>query len=166
MAPIHISDRETDRLVRILAEKRSLSVTEAVRLAVSNELLKDGVAAQSETTREPASAGLDHAALERRLEAILRDATLVYARLLARRRGVKGVGSRVYQMLRRHGAVGALERLVARPTEGLEFLKSIDRLDLSAEKIALDPRFRTILSEDVLQRARQNLRSVGAPVDR
>jgi hypothetical protein len=66
----------------------------------------------------------------------------------------------VYQMLRRHGAVGTLERLVTRPTEGLEFLKSIDRLDLSAEKIALDPRFRSILSEDIRRRARDNLRKL------
>jgi len=64
-------------------------------------------------------------------------------------------------VLRRHGAVGTLERLVARPTEGLKFLKSIDRLDLSAEKIALDPRFRSIRTEDILSRARDNLRKVG-----
>ncbi|MFZ0729852.1 MAG: hypothetical protein WAM51_07000, partial [Methylovirgula sp.] len=83
------------------------------------------------------------------------------ARLLAGRRGVKGVGSRVYQMLRRYGAVGTLERLVARPTQGLEFLKSINRLDLSAERIALDPRFRSILTEDILWRARENLRKLG-----
>lgn len=155
MPPIHISDPETDKLVRTLAERRSIGVTEAVKLAVSNELLKDGISAMPGLRDEPQ--GADNASLERKLEAILRDTTLVYSRLLSRRRGVKGVGSRVYQMLRRHGAVGTLERLVARPTEGLEFLKSIDRLDLSAEKIALDPRFRSILTEDILSRARDNL---------
>ena len=155
MPPIHISDPETDKLVRELAKNRSLGVTEAVKLAVTNELLKDGIAAI------PAPAeGLqatDKRSLERQLEALLRDATLVYARLLARQRGVRGVGSRVYQMLKRYGPVGTLERLVARPTEGLEFLKSIDRLDLSAERIALDPRFRVLLSENIVWRARDNL---------
>jgi hypothetical protein len=158
MPPIHISDPETDKLVRTLAKNRSLGVTEAVKLAVTNELLKDGVSATS--ADEPQGGGTDKVSLERKLEAILRDSTLVYSRLLARRRGVKGVGSRVYQMLRRYGAVGTLERLVARPTEGLEFLKSIDRLDLSAEKIALDPQFRVLLSENIIWRARDNLSKV------
>jgi hypothetical protein len=162
MPPIHISDPETDRLVRALAEKRALSVTEAVKLAVANELLKDGVPTLADKQEDLLGARPDGPSLERKLESILRDTTLVYSRLLARRRGVKGVGSRVYQMIRRHGAVGALERLVARPTEGLEFLKSIDRLDLSAEKIALDLRFRSLMSEDTLARARENLRKLGA----
>ncbi|MFZ3178367.1 MAG: type II toxin-antitoxin system VapB family antitoxin [Methylovirgula sp.] len=159
MPPIHISDPETDKLVRALAKNRSIGVTEAVKLAVSNELLKDGVAAPP--AEEPRAGQTDRASLEAKLEVILRDTTLVYARLLAGRRGVKGVGSRVYQMLRRYGAVGTLERLVARPTQGLEFLKSINRLDLSAERIALDPRFRSILTEDILWRARENLRKLG-----
>lgn len=159
MPPIHISDPETDKLVRALAKNRSIGVTEAVKLAVSNELLKDGVAAPP--AEEPRAGRTDRASLEAKLEVILRDTTLVYARLLAGRRGVKGVGSRVYQMLRRYGAVGTLERLVARPTQGLEFLKSINRLDLSAERIALDPRFRSILTEDILWRARENLRKLG-----
>jgi hypothetical protein len=64
-------------------------------------------------------------------------------------------------MLARHGAVGTLERLVERPTDGLEFLKSVDRLDLSAEKIALNPRYKSILTEDILARARANLCKVG-----
>jgi hypothetical protein len=158
MPPIHISDPETDKLVRELAKNRSIGVTEAVKLAVSNELLKDRVSPMPASADEPQ--GTDRVSLERKLEAILRDATLAYSRLLARRRGVKGVGSRVYQMLRRYGAVGTLERLVTRPTEGLEFLKSIDRLDLSAEKIALDPRFRGILSENIIWRARDNLSKI------
>jgi hypothetical protein len=159
MSPIHISDPETDKLVRRLAKNRSIGVTEAVKLAVTNELLKDGAAATP--ADESQGGGTDKVSLERKLEAILRDSTLTYSRLLARRRGVKGVGSRVYQMLRRYGAVGTLERLVARPTEGLEFLKSIDRLDLSAERIALDPRFRILLSENIIWRARDNLNKLG-----
>jgi antitoxin VapB len=159
MPPIHISDPETDKLVRALAKNRSLGVTEAVKLAVRNELLKDGLSVPA--ADEPQAAQTERASLEAKLEAIIRGATLVYARLLARRRGVKGVGSRVYQMLRRYGAVGTLERLVARPTQGLEFLKAINRLDLSAEHIALDPRFRSILSEDIVWRARENLRKLG-----
>jgi hypothetical protein len=39
--------------------------------------------------------------------------------------------------------------IVERPTDGLEFLKSVDRLDLSAEKIALNPRYKSILTEDI-----------------
>ena len=41
MPPIDISDRDTDQLVRRLAARRSLGLTEAIKLAVSNELLKD-----------------------------------------------------------------------------------------------------------------------------
>jgi hypothetical protein len=58
--------------------------------------------------------------------------------------------------------VGTLERLVDRPTDGLEFLKSIGRLDLSAEEIALNPRYKSLLTEDILARARANLSKVGS----
>jgi len=53
MAALHITDPETDGLVRRLAASRSLGVTEAIKLAVTNELAKDGVApaSTSPTTR-------------------------------------------------------------------------------------------------------------------
>ena len=36
--PFHIRDAETDSLVRTLAKERNLGLTEAVRVAVANEL--------------------------------------------------------------------------------------------------------------------------------
>lgn len=161
MFPIHISDRETDGLVRRLAARRSLGLTEAIKLAVSNELLKDEVEVMPTTPKEPQGGGTDKASLVRDLEAVIRSTTLEYTRLVAKQRGTKGIGSRVYQMLARHGAVETVRRLVERPTDGLEFLKSVDRLDLSAEKIALNPRYKSILTEKILARACANLCKVG-----
>jgi hypothetical protein len=161
MCPIHISDRDTDDLVRRLAAKRLLSLTEAIKLAVINELLKDEIEVMPTNPEESQGGSADKTSLERDLEAVMRSTTLDYTRLVAKQRGTKGVGSRVYQMLARHGAVGTLERLVERPTDGLEFLKSVDRLDLSAEEIALNPRYKNLLTEDILARARANLCKVG-----
>ena len=101
------------------------------------------------TREEPQGGSADKTSLERDLETVVRSTTLEYTRLVAKDRGTKGVGSRVYQMLARHGTVGTLERLVDRPTDGLEFLKSIGRLDLSAEEIALNPRYKSLLTEDI-----------------
>jgi len=100
--------------------------------------------------------------LERELEKVIRSSRLEYTRLLAKQRGTKSVGSRVYQMIARHGAVGTLSRLVDRPTEGLVFLKNIDRLDLAAETIALDPRYESLIGEDIRTRAQANLAQIGA----
>jgi hypothetical protein len=154
MPPIHISDAETDELVRRLAARRSLGLTEAIRLAVSNELSKDGPEAMPPPSKEPQ--GGDVAKLDEEM----RSTTLEYTRLLAKHRGKKGVGSRVYQMLARHGSIDTLGRLVSRPTEGLTFLHSIGRLDLSAEEIAL--KYKDIIPEDIRARARANLRKIGA----
>ena len=38
---LHIRDEETDRLVRRLAQRRGIPLTEAVKTAVRNELAKD-----------------------------------------------------------------------------------------------------------------------------
>ena len=38
---LHIRDREADRLVRELAERRNIALTEAVKIAVRNELERD-----------------------------------------------------------------------------------------------------------------------------
>jgi len=62
-------------------------------------------------------------------------------------------------MLRRHRAVGTLDRLVAKPTDGLLFLAKIGRLDISAEEIALKPKYESIVSEETRARA-ENLRMV------
>lgn len=37
---LHIRDAETDRLVRTLADRKGIALTEAVKLAVRNELRK------------------------------------------------------------------------------------------------------------------------------
>ena len=39
--PFHVRDRETDTLVRELAGKRGIGLTEAVKLAVKNELQRE-----------------------------------------------------------------------------------------------------------------------------
>jgi hypothetical protein len=160
MPPIHISDRETDTLVRRLAERRSLGLTEAIKLAISNELSKDKIEDAPPATEESQGRDTDKAALERELDALMRSSTLEYTRLLAKRRGTSGVGSRVYQMLARHGAVETLRRLINRPTDGLKFLKSIDKLYLSAEEIVLNPRYTRIITEDMRARARANLSEI------
>ncbi|GJD95735.1 type II toxin-antitoxin system VapB family antitoxin [Methylobacterium iners] len=38
---LHIRDQETDRLVRKLAERKRIPLTEAVKLAVGNELRRE-----------------------------------------------------------------------------------------------------------------------------
>jgi hypothetical protein len=161
MPPIHVSDPETDELVRRLAARRSLGLTEAIRLAVSNELLKDEVEAIPTSSKKPQGGDVYKPSLWHDLDTEMRSTTLDYTRLLAKHRGTKGVGSRIYQMLARHGSVETLKRLVNNPTDGLQFLKSIDRFDLSAEKIALDPRYEDIITEDIRARARANLRKIG-----
>ena len=38
---LHIRDEETDRLVRLLAERKRIPLTQAVKLAVGNELRRE-----------------------------------------------------------------------------------------------------------------------------
>jgi len=38
---LHIRDAETDRLVRLLAERKGVPLTEAIKVAVRNELERD-----------------------------------------------------------------------------------------------------------------------------
>lgn len=38
---LHIRDAETDRLVRLLAERKGVPLTEAIKIAVRNELERD-----------------------------------------------------------------------------------------------------------------------------
>jgi len=164
MTPIHISDPETDQLIRLLAATRSVSLTEAIKVAVSHELQREGVKIM------PGKKNVIHQLsgikiLELELDSVIRATTLEYTRILAKKRGTLGVGSRVYQMLARYGAVGTLERLVDRPTTGLEFLNSVDRLDLSAERIALDPKFAPLISDELRARAHANLAKIGSSDD-
>lgn len=153
MSPINITDRETENMIRRLAASRSIGLTEAVRIAVRNELGEaEGVVVSSPPT--------DNSGLVKALDDVIRSTTLEYTRLLAKQRGTKSVGSRVYQMLGRNGPVGTLAKLVDRPTTGLEFLVSIGRFNLTAEAIALDPKFASIIPEDVRARAQTNLDAV------
>ena len=39
--PLHIRDEATNQLVRILAQRRRIGLTEAVKLAVTNELRRE-----------------------------------------------------------------------------------------------------------------------------
>jgi hypothetical protein len=159
MAALHISDPKADQLVRRLAQQRGISFTQAITLAVENELAKDEPFAEPETP--PQRAPLTKRELEQELEAELRATTLDYTRLLAKAKGKKSVGSRVYQMISRHGPVGTLDRLVAKPTPGLLFLSKIDQMELSAEEIALKPKYTSIVSEEIRVRARDNLQTIG-----
>jgi hypothetical protein len=151
MPAFHVSDPETDQLVRQLAARRGLGITEAINLAVRNELAKDGSA---EAPPAPRAETDLLAALDREIRAKILD----YSRLLAKHRGTRSVGSQVYRMLHRHGPVETLRRLVAKPTDGLIFLRDQDRLELSAEHIALDLRFRSVIPLEVRAQAEKNLR--------
>jgi antitoxin VapB len=48
---LNIKDRETEEAVRLLARRRGLSLTEAVRQAVRSELGKDGVSEEEKARR-------------------------------------------------------------------------------------------------------------------
>ena len=67
-------------------------------------------------------------------------------------------GSRVYGMLKRHGPVETLRRLIAGgPSAGLQFLAENDRLDLAADTAAIDPAYESLIPEDLRERANENL---------
>jgi hypothetical protein len=95
------------------------------------------------------------------LEREIRSTTKEYVRLRAAAQGKRTGGSRVYQMLSRYQPVGTIKKLVSGPTDGLTFLCSIKRPELSAEWIALQPRYDSIISDDIRRLARANLRVVG-----
>lgn len=82
--------------------------------------------------------------------------TKIYARLIAALEN-KQPGSRVYQMKAVHGA---METQFNRPTDGLLKLAGLDRLDLAAERLALDPRYAVV--GDIRAAARRNLEAIGA----
>lgn len=67
--------------------------------------------------------------------------------------------TRFQVMLKQHGAVGALSRLLDSPevSEGFKKLFEMGRLDLSAEAIALRPEFQRHFTSEQLDRARKRL---------
>ena len=152
MNAISIADKHTEACVRRLAEIQNVGLTEAIKIAAENDL-----ATRFNERVEPEKPKFD--SLTEQLEAEIRSTTKEYVRLLARHRGKKRGGSRVYQMLARRGPVETLRRLVQQPTEGLEFLVRIGRLDLAAETLALKPEYESILDEVIIVLARANLAS-------
>lgn len=62
---LNIKDPETEKAVRTLAERRGLSLTEAVRQAVSSELSKDELS-EEEKARRVAAAMARMEALDRK----------------------------------------------------------------------------------------------------
>jgi hypothetical protein len=152
---IYINDQETEAFVRALSRARSETLTSAINFAAREALAKAGLPMPEPPQAKSRLKG--DAALKQQLDARIRSDTLKYTRLRNRVLGTKGGGSRVYQMLGNHGAVEALRRLVMRPTEGLEFLVENDALEISAEMVALDPKFTTIIPEHIRIRARANL---------
>ncbi len=138
---------------------KRFGVTEAVNTAVRNELQRNGTIIAATEALDESTPPDDRDTLIKALDAEIRSTTLEYARLKAKDEGKKNVGSRVYQMLSRHGAIETLRRLVNRPvtTEGLAFLDRIGRLDLTAEEVALNQKYASIMPEDIVAYARANL---------
>jgi hypothetical protein len=157
--PIHINDAETEARVRKLAEVLGVGLTKVIGDIAGEELKRRGIPlpALSETIKH-------NAGLLGRLEQRMRSDTLNYTRLRNSVLGTRSGGSRVYQMLGL-GPVEALRRLVLRPTDGLKFLLDNDALDLSAEMLALDPEFESVIPEDIRIRARANLAIVGVKAE-
>jgi hypothetical protein len=156
---IHVNDPETEALVRALAQTRGEGLTATIGFAVRAALMEAGARlpdAPQVKTKRKGDAGITD-----ELERCIRATTLRYTRLRNAVYSTKSGGSRVYQMLANHGPVEVLRRLVLRPTEGLEFLDRNHALDLSAESIALDPKFAKIIPEDIRIRARANLAIIG-----
>lgn len=161
MPPLVIADFETienvDRLCEVVPFPNK---TAAVNAAVKAMLLSRGVDVDAERRPSP-----QDAALVARLEGALRQATRDYVKLMEMETG-KPSGSRIYQMLARRGAVDTVVRVVASPSEGLDFLADLEppRLDLAFETIALSPEFRGLFSEAVLKQCEDNLAKARGPL--
>jgi len=159
MPPLHINDQTViglvDRLVEATGQTRTALVLAALDHFVADKFpqLK-----QEPAPAEPATEAELHAELERSLRAT----TLDYQRLKARQANKRMVGSRIYKMIADNGVIGTLAKLVERPTEGLEFLMEIGRLDLAAEELVLNQRFRRIIPDDLRNKAERNIRMAKA----
>lgn len=150
--PVYIADPETSDLVARLAQERGLNKTEAVRLAVMNELMNAGIDVEAEKLPQNAK---DHALVER-LDAELRRVTGNYVKLRERITS-KPSGSRIYQMLARHGAVEVVRRMVEKRTDALSFVMEHGYPELAFESVALNPEFGSIIDEKTKRIARENL---------
>lgn len=152
---ILIADAETEALIRKLAADRRLSLTAAVRAAVIKELGP----LSSQATNVPVSKDELMQEFERRFRA----ETVEYLRLRARDAGKARQGTRIWGMLKRHGVVETSRRLLSKPTDGLQFLKRVGRLDIATENLVLDPAFEPVIPADIRDRARANLQAIGMP---
>jgi hypothetical protein len=158
MTAININDPETVALVRAFAKAGGTSMTAAVNRAVRGAMDERGI-----PLPKPAQPkGTSKKALEARLDAALRAFTLDYTRLRNEVLGTRGGGSYIYRMIRTHGAVEALRRVLQHPfkpgdTVGLAFLAKCKRLELAIEHLALDPVYAPIVDEATRIRARANL---------
>lgn len=67
------------------------------------------------------------------------------------------------QMVTEHGGVAAAKRLLqaAQHQSGLTRLYELGRLDISAENLVLQDRWKTLFSEQERQKARERLRDYG-----
>jgi len=74
----------------------------------------------------------------------------------------KGGGSRIYKMLKNHGPVEAIRRVVSKRSDGLKFLAENEALEIATETAALDPQFESIVPEDIRILARANLAIIEA----
>ena len=162
MPPLHINDLSTINLVERLVAETGQSRTAVVLAALDHYAdEKFPHLKQAPDHSEPLAT---EAAQLVELEHALRTITLHYQRLRAQHQNKRSVGSRVYKMIADNGVVGTLEKLIERPTEGLEFLAREEKLNLAAETIVLDKRFSLVISDKMRAKAARNLAMIEAAI--
>jgi len=150
MMAIHISDPDTVVLVERLADTLKCNKTAAVARATREALERLGAPTIVERPKP-------RGGIKAELDARLRRETKEYVRLREAAIG-KRSGTRIYAMLNRRGPVETVKRLImGGPSEGLRFLAEQDHLELAAEHSVLDPAYDDLFTDDVKERARQNL---------
>jgi hypothetical protein len=150
MMALYVSDNETVELVERLAKALGFDKTATIKHATRNVLESMGLPTDIE---KPKPRGGPRAELQARLH---REA-VAYVRLKAQVTGKKS-GSRMFVMLSKHGPVETLRRLiVGGPSEGLRFLAEQNRLELAAERTALEAVYQDLIPDDIRERARENL---------
>lgn len=141
-----IADEETERRIRMLAEAKGTTLTNAVNDAVRAKLIEMGLEAHD----------VKEGAAQVVLSVEMRNMTRDYVKFLEKING-KPSGSRVYQMLARHGAAETLRRIIAKPTSGFDFLVANDGVELAFENLAVDPRFESIVDPETRRIAKERL---------
>lgn len=160
--PLHINDLSAIDLVERLVEETGQTRTALVLAALDHYTdakfphLKQGPAHSEPEASEACQLA--------ELETVLRVITLRYQRLRAQHQHKRSVGSRVYKMIADNGVVGTLEKLIERPTEGLEFLAREEKLEFAAETIVLDKRFSLVISDEMRSKAARNLAMIDAAI--